>query len=251
MGRKYIRQGKYLFLCIAGLVVSLLFSCAAFEYKGKQQSALNHFDQSNRLVAEGNFNDALRENREVLSLFTKRRPADQALFNIGLIYSHYGNPEKDFIKSVSHFEQLINEFPESPLAGQAKIWVGVLKVIEKQNVKADETAATNKHLLRGQKLLSDGDYSGALRENLMVLELPGKTPFKDEALFNSALIYAHYDNPQKDYNKSMIYFSQLIKEYPGSPLLQQAKIWLNVLNILEETKKMDIEIEKKNRELKR
>ncbi|MBI4683152.1 MAG: tetratricopeptide repeat protein [Nitrospirae bacterium] len=218
---------------------------------GKQQSALNHLDQSNRLVEEGNFNDAVRENQEVLSMFDKRRPADQALFNIGLIYSHYGNPEKDFLKSVSYFEQLINEFPQSPLKEQSKIWVGILKVIEKQKVKVDEYAATNINLLRGQKLLSDGDYSGALRENLVVLDLPGKSPFKDEALFNSALIYAHHDNPQKDYHKSMNYFSQLIKDYPGSPLLQQAKIWFTVLNILEKTKQMDIEIEKKNRELKR
>lgn len=108
-----------------------------------------------------------------------------------------------------------------------------------------------KNLVLGRKLLDKNDFKGALKENMKVLALFEKEPPGDSALFNMGLIYAHYENPEKDYKKSIHYFKRLIKEYPQSPLLEQAKIWVNVLGIIEKGKEIDIEIEKKKKELAR
>ena len=63
------------------------------------------------------------------------------------------------------------------------------------------------------------------------------------------LIYVHYDNPERDYRKSMEYFTRLIEDYPQSALVEQAKIWVNILDIIEKEKQVDIEIEQKKKDL--
>jgi len=216
-------------------------SCATLKNAENQASADDMLLQSRTLISEGNFDGALKENEKVLSLFMKEPPGDQAIYNMGLIYAHHLNPGKDFRKSMLYFEKLIEEQPHSPLAEEANIWVGLLKKI----------SMDDEYFLRSTRLLSKGDYQGALKENRKILSFFNTEPPSDQALFNIALIYAHYGNPDKDYKESGRYFEQLIQKHPGSPLAEQAKIWLNVLNIIEKAKQVDIEIDKKKRELTR
>jgi TolA-binding protein len=224
----------------------------------------------------------LIENQKVLSRSKNISPEDEALFNMGLIYAHFGNPRKDYRKSLDFFLKILNGYPGSPLVEQAKIWVGVLQenekssqIIEKSKKTIEQTkqmiekleklkrpepvveerGEARERLLRGQKLLSQGDYEGSLAENQKVLTLSARRPPEDEALFNTGLIYAHFDNPKKDYGKSLDYFKRMIKDYPKSPLSEQAKIWIGVLQeneklnqILEKSKQVDIEIEEMKRE---
>ncbi len=76
-----------------------------------------------------------------------------------------------------------------------------------------------------------------------------KTPPGDEALFNVGLIYAHSENPRKDYKKSIDYFQRLVKDFPRSPFIEEAKMWIGVLEDIEKAVKVDIEIEEKKKEL--
>ena len=75
------------------------------------------------------------------------------------------------------------------------------------------------------------------------------------------LIFAHAGNPKKDYGRSVAFFRRMIKEYPQSSLAEQAKIWIGILQeneklnqmiqnlnlVIEESKRVDIEIEEKKR----
>lgn len=197
--------------------------------------------KSREMISAGDFEGALKENERVMYLFAKRPPGDQAVYNMGLIYAHDMNSGKDLNKSRMYFEKLIEEQPQSPLAGEAKIWVGVLKRI----------SAEEESFLLSTKMLSKEDFQGALKENRKVLSLFNTAPPADRALFNIGLIYAHYGNPDKNYLESIQYLEKLIQKYPESPLVGQAKIWLDVLNIIEKVKQVDIEIDKKKRELTR
>lgn len=133
------------------------------------------------------------------------------------------------------------------------------------------------HLAMGSNLLAHGDYEGSLKENQKVLSLSGKDSLGDEALFNMGLIYAHYEYPKRDNKKSLDLFRRLVKAYPQSPLVVQAKLWIGILQenerlnneldssnsekkrlngeierlnkAIEKTKQVDIEIEKKKKEL--
>jgi tetratricopeptide (TPR) repeat protein len=118
------------------------------------------------------------------------------------------------------------------------------------------------YLLNGHKLLVQGDYEGALNENQKVLSLSGGTLLVDEVLFNMGLIYAHPGNPRRDYAKSLDFFSKLVTDHPQSPLVEQAKAWVGVIEenskltqtvdrlnrMIEASKRIDLEIEQKKRE---
>lgn len=131
MGRKHIRARKYIYFCITSLIFLSFLGCTIFKENQRKRSANYHLIRSQGLLAGGDYEKALEENQKVLSLYDKIPASDAALFNMGLIYAHDGNPGKDYKKSLGFFKKLIKEFPQSPLVEQAKIWVSVLDVIEK------------------------------------------------------------------------------------------------------------------------
>ncbi|MEN8263514.1 MAG: tetratricopeptide repeat protein [Nitrospirota bacterium] len=268
MGRKFFRTWKHILLCITGITFLLFSGCATYKELLTRHNAQKSLLHSKKLFAEGDFKGSLEENRKVLSVFVKGPPGDEALFNIALIYTHYANPKKDYKISLFHFKMLLNDYPKSSLITQAKIWVNMLDSIQKSRKKIvpekeikkekEEVALkeinrdpkkTNVHLMQSQKLLSEGNFKASIIESRKVLKMQAASDFKDDALFNIALIYAHYNNPEKDYKESIKYFTELMNKYPKSHLADQAGIWLDVLNIIEKAKQVDIDIEKKKKEL--
>lgn len=104
-------------------------------------------------------------------------------------------------------------------------------------------------IIRSQKLLVQGDYEGSLKENRKALSLSNNNPPGDEALFNMGLIHAHSEYPRKDYKNSLNFLRRLIKDYPQSPLVEQAKIWIGILQENEKLSKGNEELNKTIREL--
>jgi tetratricopeptide (TPR) repeat protein len=283
MGRKRTRARKLTYFCAAGLILFVLHGCTPLEnmrgkIKGKVE-AHQYLHRSKELLAQGDYEGAFNENSKILSLAIHRSPEDEALFNIGRIYAHPGNPKKDYKKSIFFFEKLSEDFPQSSWSEQAKIWVGVLQENEKlsQRVEAlnrmDETSKqldrrieewkqTREPFLLSQKFLAEGNYEGALKENQRILSLSGQNPPGDEALFNMGLVHAHPGYPKRDTTKSLALFKRLIKDHPRSPWTEQAKTWVGVLQeneklshsveelnrVIEKSKQVDIEIEEKKRE---
>lgn len=283
MGRKRTRARKLTYFCAAGLILFVLHGCTPLEnmrgkIKGKVE-AYQYLHRSKELLAQGDYEGAFNENSKILSLAIHRSPEDEALFNIGRIYAHPGNPKKDYKKSIFFFEKLFEDFPQSSWSEQAKIWVGILQENEKlsQRVEAlnrmDETSKqldrmieeweqTREPFLLSQKFLAEGNYEGALKENQRILSLSGQNPPGDEALFNMGLVHAHPGYPKRDTTKSLALFKRLIKDHPRSPWTEQAKTWVGVLQeneklshsveelnrVIEKSKQVDIEIEEKKRE---
>jgi hypothetical protein len=165
MGRKRIGPRQRVYLCLAGLICLLLAGCSwkkppietagtparagkpeiqakaeppspppAGEARvsgsvaeGGQLKAAEQVRRARRLMAWKDFESALKVNQRVLSLAGKQPPADEALFNIGLIYVHAENPKRDTGKSMLCFQKLAKDFPESLWAEDAKTWVGILQ----------------------------------------------------------------------------------------------------------------------------
>ena len=138
-----------------------------------------------------------------------------------------------------------------------------VEVRDEESQRKEETLRIlSEHLLRARKLLEQRDYDGSFKENQKILSLSGQNPPGDEALFNMGLIYAHFGNPKKEYGRSIGFFRKLTKDYPHSPLVVQARIWMGILQeneklsqtiqklnqVIEESKQVDIEIEEKKRE---
>ena len=151
MGRKRSRTGQFIFLCIAGLIFFPLFSCTTLEKQSvltrevfvekvpKQvtkpeehpKPEVENLGRAEQLIKQGDYEGSLKENQRVLSISGKNPPGDKALFNMGLIYAHGENPKKDYEKSLLFFKKVLTDYPQSPWAEEAKIWVGVLQENEK------------------------------------------------------------------------------------------------------------------------
>jgi len=265
LGRKHNRKRQYFHICSACLIFFLIVGCTTLkesmdrkeDYKGalmlkestNSKEVDGRFLHSRQLLAKGDYKGALVENQAVLSEFGKDSPADEALFNMGLIYADYGNPEKDYNRSLDYFRKVVDEYPQSPLLEQAKIWAGVLRDMEK--LRTDEFVVTNERILRSRQLLAQGNYRESLKEIQNILSESSRGPYTDQALFYAGLIFAHYGNPDKDYKRSIAYFEQLIKEHHQSYLAEQARIIIGILNVIEKAKQVDIDIEKKRKEMTR
>lgn len=80
---------------------------------------------------------------------------------------------------------------------------------------------------RTEALLAQGNYEAAFKENQKIVA-EGKGP-RDVALFNMGRISAHSSNPKKDYSRALRSFKTMVKVYPQSPLAEQARLWIQVL----------------------
>lgn len=144
MGRKRIRERKYFYCILTGLILLLLFGCSSLQrsrFSGDLQNAAD-------LYARGDFEGSQKANQNIIALTEGRPPGDQALFNMGLIYANSKYPKKDYRKSMAFFQRVVRDYPQSPLVPQAKTWIGVLEVIEKSKEVDIELERKKKKLVR-------------------------------------------------------------------------------------------------------
>lgn len=288
MGGKQSWTWKYIYLCTACITSFSLFSCATLKEMKVHKMAEEHLSRGQNFIRQREFDAAIDEFQKALSFSPGKALQDEAVFNMGLVYAHFANPKRNYEKSLQFFLRLLNDPVASPLIEQAEIWVGVLsenletvkkaeklkesikereekreppREISKEVAKAkppeirvEESKEGREHLLRSQKFLAQGNYEGAIGENQKVILLSDPKSQKDEALFNLGLIYAHFGNPQRDPEKSLEFFKNLIKLYPKSTWVEQAKIWIGMLEenellnqVIQRLKQVDIEIEEMRR----
>ena len=105
------------------------------------------------------------------------------------------------------------------------------------------------HLAVLESIARHEDFETLLKRYQEMLTDPQKNKSADVLLFSIGLLYAHPENSKKNYRKSAGSFNRVIKEYPGSSCVGEAKIWIGVLDDIESAAKVDLEIEQKKKEL--
>ena len=192
MGRERIRAWKYVYFCFASLIFLSLFSCAVIKGHRESKELQEYLLRGQKLLAQRNYDAALEAYQKVLSLSPHKPPEDEALFNMGLAYAHFGNPKKDYKKSIDLFLRVLNDYPESHLVEQAKIWVGVLLESTESIKKVERLKETIKDLERVNQTLKESEKakqqearwgeSGEAREHLLrnpEVPCPGKLRRRD------------------------------------------------------------------------
>jgi murein L,D-transpeptidase YafK len=86
----------------------LISGCSHFN-DGRQ--AKTTFAEANDLFHQGSYTASLDKYSKIIEKYPAK--ADRALFEMGIIYAHPKNEQKDYQKSLECFQKLIKDYPES------------------------------------------------------------------------------------------------------------------------------------------
>ncbi|MGD1974025.1 MAG: hypothetical protein PVG73_08135 [Desulfobacterales bacterium] len=76
--------------------------------------------------------------------------------------------------------------------------------------------------------MTDRQYESSMAKNVAVLNnFPDSLP--DQALFQMGLLYAHPENPNQNYQKSLGAFNKILNDYSQSNLRHQAQLWVLIV----------------------
>ena len=179
-------------------------------------------------------------------------PADIALYALGETYAHPSYDGRDYGLSQLYFEKLIENFPDSRLTSEAELYLSLIETIaakEKPVVIEKVKAKKSVPAIVPQKVVENQNFEEAVRKNEHILDQSGEKKPADAALYNLGLIYAHVDNPAKDYEKSQDHFEQLIRQFPDSEFAEEAEIWLGLFQTIEKIQQIDIDIDRQKKQL--
>jgi len=124
------------------------------------------FHEANNLFSQGSYEASLSKYQQIIEKYPTA--GDRVLFEMGIVYAHPGNEQKDYQKSLECFEKLIKDYPESEYRKDSELMVfNINNVIVKDKTIA--TQQTHIETLR-QVAKSCGDEIITLREEIEALE---------------------------------------------------------------------------------
>jgi tetratricopeptide (TPR) repeat protein len=277
VGRKQTGKGKCL-LFYAALIVALSISgCAFFQEIAGEGLVQEKMLQGQKFRSQGKYDQSSQIFQEILAGYPHKPPGDQALRELALTLSHPGNPRKNYPEALAFWWKLQKDFPQSPYAEEARAWIGLhtvyadtvqkgektksqLQQVKSQmesckaqleEIKSDPRIVMADLMARNQKLWVQNDFDRAVEENQAVLAKYGHKPPADEALYALGFIYAQADNPKKDYAKAIGYFKRLLREFPHGLRTEEARSWVQIMELWERSKQIDLEIEKKRKQFRK
>jgi outer membrane protein assembly factor BamD (BamD/ComL family) len=240
--------------------------CAPIQERIAGLRAHRQLEQYRENLADGFFESVIQQSEDVIGENGTGPAAEVAYYALGEVYAHPDFEERDYKLSRYYFEQLIVNFPESNLTSEARTYISLFETIEAREKEMAAAAGESEPDFEAgpseqrpengtgtepRKIVEDRNFEEAVRRNLEILEKVGRKKPADEALYNLGLIYAHADNPAKDYQKSQIYFHVLTKQFPDSDYAEEASVWLGLFETIEKMQQIDIEIEQQKKQLTR
>ena len=136
MGQERSGKGEHLLLCIA-CCLSLVLGFGGCVHLLDQWQGEQDLRDAKHLMSTGRFSASEEKTLRVLEGSSKAL-GDEALFQLGLIYSAPENPGADYEKSRGYFERLVAQYPESARKAEAAAWVTALKRIAEKDQECFE-----------------------------------------------------------------------------------------------------------------
>lgn len=162
MDKKQRRTGKHsppFFMCI--IITSTLICGCSQAYKARPT-----FKEANDFFNKGSFNASLSKYEQIIGKYPKT--GDRVLFEMGIIYAHPGNEQKDYQKSLECFQKLIRDYPKSEYRQDSEMMIFYINNV----IFKDKTISTQQTQIEDlqQETRSKGDVIITLEENIEELE---------------------------------------------------------------------------------
>lgn len=103
-----MRKRLHSFFLFVTAIPMILFGCSPFN-EGFQ--AKSSFEEANTFFSQGSYEASLNEYARIIEKYPTT--ADRSLFEMGIIYSHPRNEQKDLQKALESFQKLIRDYPGS------------------------------------------------------------------------------------------------------------------------------------------
>lgn len=248
MGGKYAWARKHIHLFLALLITVGSAGCTFFGEVRQTRDARIELQRAHDLADKGNFEDSIAVYERVAALLAKNKPADEALFYLGLAYAHPDNRNRDLPKASEYLHRVAEEFPDGAFSRQATALSAILNAAHKSHLESlsFQTARNAEQVRRAEfrepeRLLHRKNHDAAAREYLRLAGKLQKTPEGEEALLMAGILFAHPDNQNKNYPRALELFSRLVREYPESSYTEQAKAWIGTIKAIEALKTIGID----------
>lgn len=165
---KHRMVGKHLnvfFVCII-LVPMLLCGCGHFTEGSR---ATTTFKEANDFFSLGDYKASLGKYRQIIENYPSAR--DRSLFEMGIIYAHPGNGQKDYQKSLECFQKLITDYPGSGYRKDSELMIFTINnvIVKDATIAAQqaqiETLRQEVHS-RGNEIIGQQKKNEALEQEV-------------------------------------------------------------------------------------
>jgi tetratricopeptide (TPR) repeat protein len=146
---RIIHIGPFKFCIFLIMAPMLLSGCSHFN-DGRR--AKTTFAEANDLFHQGSYTASLEKYSEITEKYPAK--ADRALFEMGIIYAHPKNEQKNYQKSLECFQKLIMEYPESEYRQNSEMMIFNIRnvVLKDQTIAAQQMQIeTLRHVVQGKE----------------------------------------------------------------------------------------------------
>lgn len=204
---KESRRGKQLCLVLFCIIMSHTFICGCSHFSEGMQ-ARSMFKEANDFFSHGDYNTSLKKYEEIIQ---KYPPAgDRVLFEMGIIYAHPQNEQRDYQKSLECFQKLIEDYPDSAYRRDSEMMIFQIRNVtfKDQTISAQQEQIETSQ----QKVI-------ALRQQIKALEQEVKNK-EDEISALQKEVFASQKGPvdkilieKKERRLSLILKNKVLKTY--------------------------------------
>lgn len=165
MGKKQGRIDRYLYLFLVFMILTSVFTsgCSHFDEGFQTRSS---FSEATVFTSQGDYKASLDKYRQIIQKYP--RAGDRALFEMGIVYAHPGNEQKDYQKALECFQKLITDYPDSEFRKDSGLMMfNINNVLLKDRM----IAAQQKHIEALQQEITSNDTEiAALHKKNAALE---------------------------------------------------------------------------------
>jgi L,D-peptidoglycan transpeptidase YkuD (ErfK/YbiS/YcfS/YnhG family) len=166
-GNKQRRIGEYLrlsFICI--MITPILIYGCSYEARLLSQEANDFFNQGKYEASLSNYGQIFEKHPAV---------ADRVLFEMGIIYAHPRNEQKDYQKSLELFQKLVRDYPDSEYRRDSQMMIfQIHNVIIKDKIIATQQTQieTSRQEVKGKEneIITLQEKIETLEEKIETLE---------------------------------------------------------------------------------